>query len=137
MSLGTGYAPAGSGIAFSEGQLVGFGPRFLAILIDSILLGIVAGILRAFNLAPLVSLVDIAYYVYFWSTTGVTIGNRVMNIRVAKADGSPLDFTTGIIRYVGFVISVAVIFLGVLWVIWDPYKQGWHDKMAKTVVVRA
>jgi uncharacterized RDD family membrane protein YckC len=29
------------------------------------------------------------------------------------------------------------LYLGLLWVLWDPQKQGWHDKMAGTVVVRA
>lgn len=137
MSVNPGYAPSDTGITFSQDQLVGFGPRFLAILIDGVLLVIVAGILRAFNLTALVTLVDIAYFVYFWSTTGVTIGNRAMNIRVTKVDGSPLDVGTGIIRYVGYVISMIAIFIGLLWVIWDPNKQGWHDKMANTVVVRS
>lgn len=38
--------------------------------------------------------------------------------------------------YRGAIISFAVILLGVIWVAFDRNKQGWHDKMARTVVVR-
>jgi uncharacterized RDD family membrane protein YckC len=127
---------ASPGIAWSHDQLVGFGPRFVAYLIDAILIGIVSALLNVVHLGFLGSLVSIAYLVYFWSTTGVTIGNRVMNIRVAKADGSALSWGTGIVRYIGLIVSIIPIFLGLLWVIWDPNKQGWHDKLANTVVVR-
>lgn len=128
---------AGAGIAFPPDQLVGFGPRFLATLIDSIVLFIVAFLLRAVHLGAVVVVVDIAYFVFFWSTSGVTLGNRVMKIQVVKADGSALNWGTGVIRYVGYVISTIVIFIGLLWVLWDPNKQGWHDKMAHTVVIRS
>jgi uncharacterized RDD family membrane protein YckC len=60
-----------------------------------------------------------------------------MNIKVARTDGASLTIGTGIVRYIGFLLSTVVIFLGVLWVLWDPNKQGWHDKIANTVVVRA
>ena len=60
-----------------------------------------------------------------------------MNIKVARTDGAALTVGTGVVRYIGFLLSTVVIFLGVLWVLWDPNKQGWHDKIANTVVVRA
>jgi uncharacterized RDD family membrane protein YckC len=41
-----------------------------------------------------------------------------------------------LLRYVGLVISFAVILLGVIWVAFDGRKQGWHDKIASTLVVR-
>ena len=128
---------AGAGIAFPPDQLVGFGRRFVAILIDAIPLFIIDLILIAVHLAPVTYLVSIAYFVFFWSTSGVTLGNRVMKIQVVKADGSALNWGTGIIRYVGYLISTIVIFIGLLWVLWDPNKQGWHDKMAHTVVIRS
>ncbi|HET7686351.1 MAG TPA: RDD family protein, partial [Candidatus Limnocylindria bacterium] len=36
----------------------------------------------------------------------------------------------------GLIISFVVILLGVIWVAFDSRKQGWHDKLAKTLVVR-
>ena len=40
------------------------------------------------------------------------------------------------IRYLGYYVSAIPFGLGLLWVAFDPRKQGWHDKMAGTVVVR-
>jgi uncharacterized RDD family membrane protein YckC len=41
-----------------------------------------------------------------------------------------------IIRYLGYIVSLLPLGLGYYWVGWDKRKQGWHDKMANTVVVR-
>jgi uncharacterized RDD family membrane protein YckC len=40
------------------------------------------------------------------------------------------------VRYLGYYVSTLPLLLGFLWVAFDPRKQGWHDKMAGTVVVR-
>jgi uncharacterized RDD family membrane protein YckC len=124
------------GIA-DQGQLAGFWVRLGAYIIDAILIGIVVGILNAIRLGGVGSLVQIVYFVAFWSTTGQTVGMLALRIKVVREDGRPLTLATGIMRYIGFVISAIVIFIGLLWVIWDPKKQGWHDKIAHTLVVRA
>jgi len=41
------------------------------------------------------------------------------------------------LRYLGYYVSTIVLFLGFFWVAWDKKKQGWHDKMARTVVIKA
>jgi uncharacterized RDD family membrane protein YckC len=41
------------------------------------------------------------------------------------------------VRYLAYFVSIIPLFLGVLWVAWDKKKQGWHDKLANTVVVQA
>jgi len=54
-----------------------------------------------------------------------------------------VDATTGekpslgqwVIRYIGYFPASIIFFLGLMWVGWDKRKQGWHDKMAGTVVV--
>lgn len=46
-----------------------------------------------------------------------------------------LGVGTALIRWLGLVVSCSVLFLGVIWVAFDPQKQGWHDKMASTYVV--
>lgn len=133
-----GFGGAGAGgIVWPHDQLVGFGPRFVAAFIDMVVLAIAYKVLDAIHLGAIDSLAGTAYLVYFWSTTGQTLGNIVMKIKVARADGQALSISTGVLRYVGYVISIIAIFIGVLWVLWDPNKQGWHDKIASTVVVRA
>jgi uncharacterized RDD family membrane protein YckC len=59
------------------------------------------------------------------------------NMRIVMADdGSKPDWVRMLLRYVGLIISIVIFFLGVIWAGFDRRKQGWHDKMAGTVVVR-
>ena len=122
---------------------IGFLTRALATIIDFVLLaivgGILSGILRMDGTGGLSTLLGVAYYLYFWSSYGhgQTLGNRALKIRVVKTDGSELTLVDGLIRYVGRIISCIALFIGVIWVAFDPNKQGWHDKIAKTYVVKA
>jgi uncharacterized RDD family membrane protein YckC len=124
----------------------GFWIRVVAFIIDGIILAILTSILNSILFAGdpvrgngLNTLVGLAYSMYFWSSYGhgQTVGNRVMKIRVVKTDGSELSLTDTFIRYVGLVLSFLCIFIGVIWVAFDANKQGWHDKIANTYVVRA
>lgn len=118
----------------------GFWRRVGAVLIDGIILGIVGGILQQIFGAGvgggISTLIGIVYAVYFWTTTGQTIGHRVLGLRVVKTDGTTLDIVGAIVRYVGEIIAAIPLGLGFLWAAWDSEKQGWHDKLAKTYVVR-
>jgi uncharacterized RDD family membrane protein YckC len=53
----------------------------------------------------------------------------------AKTGGKPTTQQL-VVRYLGYFVSTIPLGLGLLWVAFDPRKQGWHDKMAGTVVVR-
>ena len=128
-------------------EKAGFGTRFLAILIDSIGLAIVSGVLTAITggnatgtgANGLSTLLGIAYFCYFWSSygKGQTPGMRVLNIKVVKTDGSQLDLVGAFIRYIGLFVSILCLFIGVIWAAFDGQKQGWHDKIAGTYVVKA
>jgi uncharacterized RDD family membrane protein YckC len=119
----------------------GFGDRFIAVLIDALILlipnliiyALIEGILGN----VLQFLIGAAYAVYFWSSTGQTPGKKVMKLQVVKADGGTI-LTPGeaIIRYIGTIISGIPILLGYLWVIWDPKHEAWHDKIAGTKVIK-
>lgn len=130
----------------TTGDKAGWWTRFLAIVIDLIGVGIVSGILTSILYqgdttagSGLQTLLGAAYFVYFWSSygQGQTPGMRVMKIKVVKTDGSQLDLVGGFIRYIGFVISCIALFIGVIWAAFDANKQGWHDKIASTYVVKA
>jgi uncharacterized RDD family membrane protein YckC len=128
-------------------EKAGWGTRALAILIDAIGVGIVAGAVSAVLGSDLSSrqyqgistLFQAAYFTYFWSAAGKgqTLGSRALNIRVVKTDGSYLDYVGAFLRYVGFFISCVVLLIGVIWAAFDAQKQGWHDKIAGTYVVKA
>lgn len=82
-------------------------------------------------------LIDLVYFVGFWAWRGQSPGMIPFNMRVVlAADGGKIDVVRALLRYVGLIISFVVLLLGVIWVAFDRRKQGWHDKIAGTVVVR-
>ena len=72
----------------------------------------------------------------FWAERRATPGKLVMGLRVVDADtGGTPPVSRLVLRYVGYVVSAIPLLLGYLWVLWDPRRQAWHDKMAGTLVV--
>lgn len=123
-------------------QLADNGARFFALIIDSILVGAIGGILgvsNAWALGGILSFVVGAGYQWFFLTrnNGQTPGKMLMKIRVIKVDGSEINEVDAVMRYVGYLINSPVLMLGWLWAFWDPNQQGWHDKLARTYVVKA
>jgi len=127
-------------------EKAGWWTRFFAIFIDSVGLAIVTGILTSILYAGdtttssgLQTLLGVVYFCYFWSSygKGQTVGMRALKIKVVKTDGSQLDLVGAFLRYIGFVISCVALFIGVIWAAFDANKQGWHDKIANTYVVKA
>jgi len=84
------------------------------------------------------TLVGVLYFCYFWSGQGggQTLGMRVLNLKVVRTDGSALTILQAFIRYIGLIISFFCLLIGVIWVAFDANKQGWHDKIASTYVIR-
>ena len=72
----------------------------------------------------------------FGMTTGQTPGQWLLDMRVIQIDGEPLSFSRALTRLLGLMLSSICFLLGILWVSIDERKQGWHDKIAQTLVVR-
>ena len=141
-------------------QPAGFWIRVAAYIIDSVILSVVsfvigfvlglgAGISGGGNASStatstvsavaqgIAGLITIGYFIYLWST-GQTLGMRILNLRVIDANtGGQLSLGKAALRYLGLLISFLVCFIGVIWVAFDGRKQGWHDKIAGTMVVHA
>lgn len=135
-------------------EYVGFWARVGAAIIDSILMAIVlVPVFRLFyggvdysDLAMLDSPANIMIngvlpaivVVLFWVWRQATPGKMAIGAKIvdAKTGGTP---STGqfIGRYLSYYLSSIVLLLGFIWVGFDAKKQGWHDKLAGTVVVRS
>lgn len=75
--------------------------------------------------------------VAFWIARQATPGKMLISARIVDArTGAKPGLGQAIARYIGYFISTLPFCLGFLWVGLDPRKQGWHDKIAGTVVVR-
>jgi uncharacterized RDD family membrane protein YckC len=74
----------------------------------------------------------------FWIARQATPGKMLVHARIVDAVtlGKP-GAGRMIVRYLGYYVSLLAFGLGFFWVGWDPRKQGWHDKLAGTVVVRS
>ena len=122
-------APLSAG---SEAALprAGFWIRMIAVLIDVLLVGMLT---RMHDWFPVVMAV---YAALLWKLRGATIGDIIFGIKVVRADGGPMEWVTVIVRALACFFSVIVVGLGFIWIAFDREKQGWHDKIAGTVVVR-
>jgi uncharacterized RDD family membrane protein YckC len=141
-------------------QLAGFWIRFAGLLVDGILFYVVNVILSTIFLSTTTTTVDgiaistrtgpvalievilialeLGYVTYFWTTTGATLGQTLVGIKVVDATtGEILKPSQAVIRYVGMIISGIPLLLGYIWAAFDPKKQGWMDKIANTQVVKA
>ncbi|WP_109439904.1 RDD family protein [Acinetobacter haemolyticus] len=77
------------------------------------------------------------FYIFCWVKFAGTPGKRLLRLKVLdEQTGHHISVGQGIIRYIGYIPATLVFFIGLIWIAFDRKKQGWHDKMAKTVVVR-
>ncbi|GAB4512998.1 MAG: RDD family protein [Anaerolineae bacterium] len=123
-------------------ELADVSTRFFALLIDSIIVSVVAGIFGIstdFVGGSILGIIFWAGYEWYFLTrhNGQTPGKMLLNLRVVKIDGSPIDDADAILRYMGYLVGSAIIMLGFIWAFFDSNRQGWHDKLAKTYVVKA
>ncbi|HUZ88198.1 MAG TPA: RDD family protein [Candidatus Acidoferrales bacterium] len=87
------------------------------------------------------TLLGLIYWAWFWSAwspigPGQTIGMKALGLRVIRTDGSALSFPQSGLRWLGWLLSAVPLALGLIWMVFDPRKQGWHDKLADTLIVR-
>jgi uncharacterized RDD family membrane protein YckC len=122
-----------------SGPRAGFAPRFVALLVDGVIFWLIALVAYqvSFFLGVIVGFAQFGYFVYFeGSPSGQTVGKRAMSIRVAAEDSNgPIDYGRAAIRNLVRIVSGLACWIGYLWMLWDPEKQTWHDKVARTNVV--
>jgi uncharacterized RDD family membrane protein YckC len=139
-----------------DGPYVGLVTRAIALVLDALLIDAVAvtvtgAVLLMFSvfaisgrhhaLAVVIGGVVyvcwvIGYFGVFWTTTGQTPGNRVMQIRVIRTDGTRLRPRHALVRLAGMVISLP-LFWGYWSILTTARRRGAFDVMAGTVVVAA
>ncbi len=145
-------------------QYIGFWRRFAAFIIDVIVLGIVqAPINMVFGtsssqvvqqgsnvstnvnsgISGVAALISLIISILYWIVLqhklgGQTLGKKALGIKVIDAQGNVPSMMTLFLReVVGKMISSLILFIGFLMIIWDAKKQGLHDKIAGTFVIKA
>lgn len=110
-----------------------FWERMAAGFLDLVLLVILGAIVQG---PPLALIVALAYFTGLWAWRGTSIGGIVLGLKVVRAGGEPVSFAVALVRALAAAFSGIVLFLGFFWIAWDTEKQGWHDKIAGTVVLK-
>jgi uncharacterized RDD family membrane protein YckC len=121
---------------------VGFWIRLVALVIDLVVLSVLQRlIIFAFRppLRGLFSLVlSLGYAPFMIYQYQATLGKMALGIKVSSQDGKKMELFQVLLReWVGKFLSAIVFFLGFIWVAFDEKKQAWHDKLARTIVVKA
>jgi uncharacterized RDD family membrane protein YckC len=82
------------------------------------------------------NVLSMAITVIFWTWFLGTPGKLLMGCQVVDADSArPVSLAQAMLRYLGYYISALPLGLGFFWIAWDKRKQGFHDKIANTVVL--
>lgn len=111
--------------------------RLAAFALDVILVAILVDFFSfGRNWEQKAMLVALAYHVGFWTWKGTTLGGIICQLRLVKIDGAVLRFADSLIRGLTGFFSLAVAGLGFFWILRDPERQAWHDRVAGTYVVK-
>lgn len=141
-------------------EYTGFWLRFVALIIDTLLFLLILSPLLFFllyvDIYQLIFMMENNYslmndnlevylnYILpflltliFWGFFQATPGKMAFRAKILDAEtGEKPNIFQYIVRYLAYVPSILLLGLGVLWIAFDKRKQGWHDKIAGTVVVR-
>lgn len=150
-----------------EGYYAGFASRLIAIALDMVSIWILialvgwllSGLMSLFGVdafltsmfgehttrqvldigvsAGMAFLIIFSFFTVSWILTGETPGHALLGLRVVDKQGEYISFGRAILRFIGYFIAAAPLFLGFLWVLGSDQRQGWHDKIARTYVVYA
>jgi uncharacterized RDD family membrane protein YckC len=136
----------------------GFRRRIIAFLIDNILLQVAIAIVFILGLSLVDYEIDVAdetdldsllflyyamfavmnlvYFTWFHGITGQTIGKRILGLKVVRTTGESMNLGIAFLRWVGYIISSSIFYLGFIWIAFDQKKRGWHDRIAGTLVIK-
>lgn len=129
-------------------EYVGFWARFVATFVDLLWMSLLVGLLMQLygdyvDFSPYTwqanlfnNVLPALLTLLFWLKYAATPGKQLIDCKIVHAEtGEPISTFQSILRYAGYIISMMAFGLGFLWVAIDARKQGWHDKIANTVVI--
>jgi uncharacterized RDD family membrane protein YckC len=127
-------APTTSLAAFPHAA---FPDRLAAFALDAFLVVLVTDGMLDLNLFPgRFWIVLLAYHIGFWVWKQTTVGGIICNLRVIRSDGTPVALPEALVRGFSAILSLAALGIGGLWILVDPERQAWHDRIAGTYVVK-
>lgn len=80
-------------------------------------------------------MVSFAFFGWFWTHGGQTLGMRAWKIRLCTTDGNPISWGQALIRFACGLISFGFAGLGFLWILFDSQGRSWHDLASGSRIV--
>jgi uncharacterized RDD family membrane protein YckC len=99
-------------------------------------MGLSAFLLLTMPIYILTVIIASGYFTYFHASFGQTPGKKLLGLKLVDLDGRPPGYATSFLRFVAGAFSFGLCFMGFIWIGLDLNKQGWHDKIAQTVVIK-
>jgi uncharacterized RDD family membrane protein YckC len=146
------YQPPRVELDTDQLHYAGFWLRLLSLLIDTLILMPViyalaytiygpayftsATILQGPADLVITYVLPVAATIGFWKWKSATPGKIILGLKIVDANGAQPSTGQYLSRYFAYLISMLPLFLGYFWVAWDRHKQAWHDKLARTYVIR-
>ena len=147
-------------------EYAGFWPRFVAFLIDALIVSIIQSALvpvisfgfvqpwfwwtNSFSNDPdmlalwflgtggvLLIIIAGAYFVGFWVWKGQSPGKMAMKIELVSVDSPVITAEKALLRYLVYIVCNILLLIPYFWVAIDTRKQGIHDKFADTYVIKS
>lgn len=123
-------------------QYAGVAIRFLALLIDSVIIAVIGGVLGSLadstTVATAISVIIMfAYFIIFEALRGATPGKMLFKLHVVRTDGAPISWQESFIRNLLRIIDGLFVYLVAAIFVWtSPLRQRLGDRAANTVVVQ-
>lgn len=94
-----------------------------------------AGLAQVASLRLLLAVSGFAFFAFFWTRGGMTLGMQAWRLRVQTRDGFSITLRQSLARYLVAAVSLAALGLGYLWVLVDAERRSWPDIATGTRVV--
>ena len=122
----------------------GFWIRFLAATLDLLIMGIPVNIIAwglvfatgVTSITYVAQLVFVVLVVYLDGIKGGTPGKLILGMRIVNKQGNYIGIPMAILRYICKILSAIILGIGFLMIAFTEIKQGLHDKIAKTYIVK-
>ena len=79
--------------------------------------------------------VSFAYFGWFWTHGGQTLGMKAWRVRLRSVPGPPVSWWQALARFSGAIVSWLPLGMGFWWCLLDPTRCAWHDRWSRTRLV--
>jgi uncharacterized RDD family membrane protein YckC len=80
-------------------------------------------------------IIPLIFFTSFWVLGGQTLGMRAWRLKLVRTDNTKVGWNDAIKRHFASLLSLCACGLGFAWILIDPHKMAWHDKLSKTRLI--